>query len=131
MLRFRFRVRTLMIAVGVAALLLASIGPARSWYRRWTYHRAQATIYARLEGTERGNYARESRTSADREAIRRGLMATRDFAEKSPQDVDRVVEYHRQQAAQSLAAARSWAEKRRDCETAALWCWDPFAPDVP
>jgi hypothetical protein len=131
----RFHVRTLMIAVGVVALLLGSIEPGQRWYRRWTFYRDQAAVYSRLEGTERRNYARESRASADREAIRRGLMTTQGFAVKSPEEIDRAVDrtvaFHRQQAAQSLAAARDWAEKRRDCETAAFWCWDPFAPDVP
>jgi hypothetical protein len=131
----RFRVRTLMIAVGVVALILGSIGPGRRAYRRWTYYLAQAAIYARLEGSARKDYARESLAAADRESVRRALIRDPSLAGKDPREVDRSVDrtiaHHRQQAEQSLAAARSWAEKRKDCETAALWCWDPFAPDVP
>lgn len=131
----RVHVRTLMIAVGVVALVLGSIGPGRRSYRRWTYHRAQAALYARLEATERTNHARESRAAADRESIRRALILDSRLAGKGPQEVDRAVDrtiaHHRRQADQALAAARSWAEKRQDCETAALWCWDPYAPDVP
>jgi hypothetical protein len=124
-----------MIAVGVIALILGSVGPGRRWYRRWTYHRAQAAVYARLERTERANHARERQASSDRELIRRGLIRTPGIAGKSPRDIDRAVDravaYHHSRAEEALAAAGGWAEKRRDCETAALWCWDPFAPDVP
>lgn len=131
----RFRVRTLMIAVAVVALLITAIGPVKHCYRRWTFHRAQAALYARFEAKERTNHARESRRSADREAIRRGLVRSPDFvaqgAERQEKMVDNGVAYHRQYAAQSLAAARGWAEKRSDCETAAAWAFDPFAPDVP
>jgi hypothetical protein len=131
----RFRVRTLMIAAAFPALLLASIGPGRQWYRRWSYHRSQAAVFARLEGTERRNVARSRQSATDRGAIRSWLIDTQGFAGKSPQEVDRAIdraaETHRQQADQSLAAANRWAEQRRDSETAAFWSWDPFAPDVP
>jgi hypothetical protein len=131
----RFRVRTLMITVAVVALLLAAIGPGRQWYRRWSYYRSESAMFARLEGTARMDHARESQASADREAIRLGLMKSPEFAAMSTDEreriIDNVVASHRQQAEQALAAARSWAEKRRDSETAAIWAFDPFAPDVP
>lgn len=130
----RFRVRTLMIAVAVVALMIAAIGPAKQWYRRWSYHRSEAARFARFEAKERSNHTRENQ-AADREAVRRGLMASPEFA-KRPTDqqeriVNSVVEFHRHNAAQSLAAARSWAEKRKDSESASFWAFDPFAPDVP
>ena len=131
----RFRVRTLMIAVAVVALFLGSIGPGRRWYRRWSYHHAQAVMYARAEATELRNNARERRAAADKAAIRTGLMKTPDFAARGADEQERlianVVAFHQQQAVQSRAAARSWSEKRRDSETAAFWAFDPFAPDVP
>ena len=124
-----------MIAVGVVALLLGSIGPGRQWYRRWSYHRNEAAMFARFEATERLNHTRERRAAGDRGKIRAGLMRTREFvvhgASEQERMIDNVVAFHRQRAEMSLAAARSWAEKRRDRETAAFWCWDPFAPDVP
>lgn len=131
----RFRVRTLMIAVAVVALLIAAIGPGRQWYRRWKHHRAQAAIYARLEGSARTDHAKEGGAAADREAIRRGLMQKPDFAARVSDEqeriIDNVVGFHKHRAEQSLAAARSWAEKRRDSETAAFWAFDPFAQEVP
>jgi hypothetical protein len=130
----RFRVRTLMIAVAVVAIIMAAIGPASQWYRRWSYHRSEAARFARLEAKERSNHARENQ-AADREAVRQGLMASLEFtnrpADEQERIVDHVVEFHRRSAAQSLAAARSWAEKRKDSELASFWAFDPFAPDVP
>src|SRR4051794_36899225 len=117
----RFRVRTLMIAVAVVALLLAAIGPGRQWYRRWSYHRAQAAAFARLESKELLNADRERAASADREAIRADLIKLRDFVAKDSEGrewvIDRVAESHKFQAEQALGAARSWAQKRRDSES--------------
>ncbi len=131
----RFRVRTLMFAVGVVALILGSIRPGRQWYRRWSYHRSEAAIFARFERTERLNHARELQAAADRGKIRAGLMKTPEFVARGANEQERIIKniiaFHRQQAGMSLAAARQWAQKRRDRETAAYWCWDPFAPDVP
>jgi hypothetical protein len=131
----RFRIRTLMIAVGVIALILGSIGPDRRSSRRWTYHRAQVAIYARLEGSARKVHARESLAAADRESVRRAFVRDPSFVDEDPREVDRTVDrtiaHHLVPAEQSLAAARSWAEKWKDCEAAAFWCRDPFAPDVP
>jgi hypothetical protein len=124
-----------MIAVAVVALLLAAIGPGRQWFRRWSYYRSQAAMFARAERKARADHALATGASTDREAIRRGLLKTPDFVGSSAGEqeriVENVVEYHRQRAAQANAAAKSWAEKRRDCETAAIWAFDPFAPDVP
>jgi hypothetical protein len=131
----RFRVRTQMIAVAVVALLLAAIGPGRQVYRRWSYHRAQAATFARLESKELQNAEQERTASADREAIRADLIKLRDFVAKDSEGrervIDRVAESHKFQAEQALGAARSWAQKRRDSETAAFWAFDPFAPDAP
>ena len=68
----RFRVRTLMVIVALAALLMGSVGPGRRWYRRWSYHRSQATLFARLEGKERLESRRGCRAGSDREAISAG-----------------------------------------------------------
>jgi hypothetical protein len=131
----RFRVRTLMIAVAVVAILLAAIGPGRQWYRRWSYHRSEGARFARLEAAERSTHARENQAAADREAVRQGLRNSPEFANRATDEqeriVDNVVEFHRHNAAQSLGAARSWAEKRKDSESASFWAFDPFAPDVP
>jgi hypothetical protein len=131
----RFRVRTLMVAVGVVALLLGSMGPVGRCYRRWSYHRSEAAMLGRLERAERLNHAREIQAASDRGKIRASLMNDREFTARDAGEqeriIDNAIEYHRHQARMSLAAAGQWAEKRRDHETAALWCWDPLAPDVP
>jgi hypothetical protein len=131
----RFRVRTLMLGVGVVALFLGSIGPVRRCYRCWSYHRSEAAMLGRLERTERLNHTREIQAAADRGKIRASLMKTSDFTARGASEqeriIDNAVEFHRRQAGMSLAAAGQWAEKRQDHETAAIWCWDPFAPDVP
>jgi uncharacterized membrane protein YccC len=131
----RFRVRTLMISVAVVALLLGSIGPGKRGYRRWSYYRSQVAMYSQLEMRERLNRERELINAADRTAIKFRLINSQGLAGKSPQDVDRaidrVVAFHKQQAAQALDAADRWGRNKRDSRTAAMWCWDPFAPDVP
>ena len=131
----RFRVRTLMIAVAIVALLLAAIGPGRQWYRRWSYHRAEAKRFAKFEAKERQNYEQERQRSENPEGIKSWLVNTQGFAGKSPQEIDRAVgqtvEYHKERAAQSLSAAKRWAVQRGDSETAAFWAFDPFAPNAP
>jgi hypothetical protein len=131
----RFRLRTLMIAVAVVAITLASIAPGRQWYRRWSYHRAEAARFAMMEARERTSHARELQAAADREAVRQGLLTSPGFANRPTDEqeriVDNVVESHRRFAAQCLAAARSWAEKRKDSELASFWAFDPLAPNVP
>jgi Tfp pilus assembly protein PilE len=131
----RFRIRTLMIVVAVVALLLAAIGPCRQWYRRWSFHRAEAVRFAKLEAQERLNTERERAFSADRGAIRARSMTMPHFAASPPGErekfIDRVVEFHEQTAEQSQAAARRWAEQRKGSEAAAFWAFDPFAPDAP
>jgi hypothetical protein len=93
----RFRVRTLMIAVAVVAIMMAAIRPARQWYRRWSYHRAEAARFAQFEAKERSNYTKEDQ-AADREAVRQGLMASLKFANRPTDEqeriVDNVVEFH-------------------------------------
>jgi hypothetical protein len=124
-----------MIVVALVGVLLGAIGPGMKWHRRWRYHRSEAAMFGRLESTERVIYAREGRLAADREAVRRQLMTGVEFASRPSADqeriVDQAVEFHRQNAASSRAAMRSWAEKRKDSETAAFFAFDPFAPDVP
>ena len=131
----RFRVRSLMFAVGVVALFLGSMRPGRQWYRRWSYHRSQAAMFARFEGRERLNHTRELQSAADRGPIRTGLMKTPEFGARGASEqeriIDNVVAFHKERAGMALASASQWALKRRDSETAAYWCWDPFAPDVP
>jgi hypothetical protein len=129
------RVRTLMMLVAVLAVLLGSVGPGRRTYRRWSFYRSQAAVYARLEKNERLRESREQNTSADRDAIRATLKKSPGFESRSPTDqetaINSAVEFHRLESKEARLAAERWAEKRRDCETAALWCWDPYAPDVP
>jgi hypothetical protein len=130
----RIRVRTLMIVVAVVALLLAAIEPCRRWHRRWSFHRAEAATFARMEAQERRNAERERAASIDREAIRAGLMKDPGFVARPPAEREKVVDgvagFHEQRAEQSLAAARRWAEQRAGSESAAFWAFDPFAPDV-
>jgi hypothetical protein len=128
------RIRTLMILVAVAALLMGSIGPGLRWHRRWSVHRSRAATYAHFEKLERLRENREQILSVDREAIRATLRNTPDFDTKSPVDQDRaidaVVMFHRLQSKEARLAAARCEENRRECETAAFWSWDPFAPDV-
>jgi hypothetical protein len=131
----RFQVRTLMLAVAIMALLMGSVGPGRVWYRLWTYHRSQAAVYARLESKERLRTTQEETLASDRGAIRSTLAKSPEFAARSPVELERAVDamarFHQDQSRQAHVAADQWEEKRRLEETAALWCWDPFAPDVP
>jgi hypothetical protein len=131
----RFRVRTLMIAVGVVALLLGMIEPGRQLYRRWSYHRSQAGWCWRLEQRELVRAEQEELLSTKRHSIRATLMQSKDFVVRSPANQDRIIEstvqFHQSQSKEARRAADGWAEKRRLEETAAWWCWDPYAPDVP
>ena len=131
----RFRVRTLMIVVAVLALLMGSVGPGRQWYRRWSYHRSQAAVYGRLEQRERSRTDQEARLASDREAIRATLTRSPEFAGKSSEELERAVNnavsFHQYLSKQAQRTAADWEEKRRLEETAAFWCWDPYAPDVP
>jgi len=107
----RFRIRTLMIAVAIVALAIAAIGPGVAGYRRWAYHRADAVRYAKLEAQELLNQAKERAASNDREAIRADLEKAGEFRGKSREEqeaiIERVAEFHRRQADQSLAAVRN------------------------
>jgi Tfp pilus assembly protein PilE len=131
----RMRVRTLMIVVAVVGLLLGAVGPGRAWYRRWTYHRAQAAVFGRMEVAERLRAALERRLSIHRTTTAESLLRKPDFASKSLEEreriIDATIEFHRVQYAQAEKAAGEWEEKRLLEETAAWWCWDPFAPEVP
>jgi hypothetical protein len=131
----RIRIRTLMLIVAVLALLLGSVGPGQRSYRRWSFYRSQAAVFARLEQSERLRASQELKLSADREAIRATLEKSPGFESRSPADqetaINIAVEFHRLQSTEARLASQRWAEKRWDCETAALWCWDPYAPDVP
>jgi hypothetical protein len=131
----RFRVRTLMIVVALLALLMGAIGPGRRWHRRWSYHRSQAAVYGRLERQELLRTDREAKLASDRGAIRSALMRSPEFAATSPEGLERAVNatvsFHQSQSKEARAAATRWEEKRQLEETAALWCWDPFAPEVP
>jgi hypothetical protein len=131
----RYRVRTLMIVVAVLALLMGSVGPGRQWYRRWSYHRSQAAVYGRLEQRERSRTDQEAKLASDREVIRATLTRSPEFAGKSSGELERAVNtainFHQYRSKQARRAALDWEEKRRLEETAALWCWDPFAPNVP
>ena len=124
----RFRVRTLMIAVGVVALLLGLVGPARQWYRRWSYHRSQVAWCWRLEQQELLRAEQEQLLSTQRDAIRATLMRTPDFAAKSQADQENVinatVKYHQTLSKEARRSAERWQDKRRLEETAAVWCWD-------
>jgi hypothetical protein len=124
-----------MIAVAALALLMGSVEPGRVLYRRWSYHRSQAAVYGRLETKERLRTAQEAKLASDRGAIRSALARSPEFAPRSPEELERAIDgrvsFHRNQSQQARAAADQWEEKRRLEETAAIWCWDPFAPDVP
>ncbi len=131
----RFRVRTLMIAVGVVALLIFSIRIGRQWFHRWSYFHAQAVRLAKFEAKEQANYETERKLASDRAAIRTGLMQTKDFqglsASEQDRTIDNHVQFHRQIADQSLAASKNWGQQKRDLEQAEMTFWDPFAADVP
>jgi hypothetical protein len=131
----RLRIRTLMLVVAALAVLLGSVGPARRAYRRWSFCRSQAAVYSRLEKKERLRASREQNLSADREAVRTTLMKAEDFQSKSSGQqearINATVAFHQSQSKEARLAAERWAEKRRDCEVAALWCWDPYAPEAP
>jgi hypothetical protein len=124
-----------MLVVAALAFLMGSIGPGRVWYRRWTYHRSQAAVYGRMETRERLRTATEATLASDRGVIRLALTSSPEFAARSPEELERAIDatvsFHRNQSQQARAAADQWEEKRRLEETAAIWCWDPFAPDVP
>jgi hypothetical protein len=131
----RIRLRTLMIIVAICALLMGSVGPGRRWYRRWSYHRSQAVRFGKFEQKERAIEASEINLAADREAIKATLMKTAKFGAMTSEDqgkaIDAAVVSHRWRSKQARAAAAQWEDQRRMSETAALWSWDPFAPDVP
>jgi hypothetical protein len=131
----RFRVRTLMIAVGVIALLLASIEPGWKAYRRWSYHRSQAAWCWRLEQAERVRADTEQGLAVNLDAIKATLMQSPDFAAKSEPDrrnmMDREAKFHQNQSDEARISADRWADRRSDEETAAWFCWDPYAPDAP
>jgi hypothetical protein len=124
-----------MIVVALLALLMGSVGPGRQWYRRWSYHRSQAAVYGRLEQRERLRTDQEAKRASNRDAVRATLMRSPEFAGKSLDELERAVNatlsFHQFQSKQARQAAAGWEEKRRLEETAALWCWDPYAPDVP
>jgi hypothetical protein len=124
-----------MLLVAVLAVLLGSIGPGRRSYRRWSFYRSQAAVYTRLEQRERLRADREQIMAADRNAIRASLMNSPGFETQNPVDqekaIDAAVEFHRLQSKEARLAARRWQENRQQNETSALWCWDPYAPDVP
>jgi hypothetical protein len=124
-----------MILVAAVAVLMGSVGPGRVWYRRWSYHRSQASVYGRLEQRERLRTNQEAKLASDRGAIVTSLKSSTEFASRSPEELDSAVaatvSYHQRQSREARAAADQWEEKRRLEETAANWCWDPFAPDVP
>jgi hypothetical protein len=124
-----------MIVVAILALLMGLIGPGRIWYRRWSYHRSQAALYGRLERRELLRTDQEAKIASDRGAIRSTLTRSPEFASKSPEElewaVNATVSFHVLQSREARAAASQWKEKRQLEETAALWCWDPYAPDVP
>jgi hypothetical protein len=130
----RFRVRTLMIVVGVIAFILGAIGPGRQAYRRWTYHRDQIARFAKFESRERAREASEANLASDREAIRTTLMTTPKFSDMSPEEleknIDAHVTFHRSTSKQAKLAAEQWAEQRRTSEVAIWSSLDPFAPEV-
>ena len=131
----RIRVRTMMMLVAVLAVLMGSVGPGRRSYRRWSFYRSQAAVYGRLEQSERLRESRELKLLAHSEAVRARLMKEPEF-QSNPSGhhqkvINDTVEFHRSQGQEARLAAQRWADQRRDCETAALWCWDPYAPDVP
>jgi hypothetical protein len=124
-----------MIAVGVVALFLGSIGPSRQLFRRWSYHRGQAAWLGRMEQRELLRAERERILSTDRDAIKLTLLNSPDFPGKNPEDQEKIIDatvmFHRSESKEAQRAAEEWREKRRLEETASWWCWDPFAPDVP
>lgn len=130
----RFRVRTLMIAAGVVAIALATVGPARRCYRCWSHYRSEAAFYANLEAKALSDRAMEVR-AADPDVIRRRLMNFPEFANRSAEEreriVDRSAEKHRLLAVQFLTEAHHWAKSRRDSELESYWACIPFASDYP
>jgi hypothetical protein len=124
-----------MILVAFLAVMMGSVQPGLRSFRRWSFYRSQTTLYGRLEQSEKLRASREKNLGADREAVRAGLMKLSEFATRSPAEQETAInadlEFHRLQSKEARRAAEQWAEKRHDCETAALWCWDPYAPDVP
>jgi hypothetical protein len=131
----RIRLRTLMILVAVLAVLMGSVGPGLRTYRRWSFYHSRASFHRRFEQSERLRASQEQKIAADREALRATLMKSTEFATRRPADLEAAmnaeVEFHRLQSKEARRAAERSAEQWRDCETAAFWCWDPYAPDVP
>jgi hypothetical protein len=131
----RFRVRTLMIAVAAVALVLGSINPGWKAYRRWSYHRSQAAWCWRLEQAELRRADQEERLATRVDAIKAQLLGSPEFAERSPPEQERitsnVIGFHQSQRDQARVSAAIWKDRRRDEETAAWFCWDPYAPDPP
>jgi hypothetical protein len=124
-----------MIVVAIAALFLGSIEPGRQWYRRWSYHRSQAAWLGRMEQRELARSEQERVFATMRDAIEASLMASPEFAAKSPDEQRRIVkatvEFHQRESKEARLAALGWREKRLLEETAAWWSWDPYAADVP
>ena len=130
----RFRVRTLMAATAALAIVMGSVGPARWWYRRWSYYRSEAAMYSKYEANSLAKSDAEQH-AADRAAIRLRLTAdpekARIPADEMDRAVDDVVEHHRLLAAQFLTEAWDYAERRRESEHASFWAFDPSIPDAP
>jgi hypothetical protein len=131
----RIRVRTLMMVVAVLAVLMGAVGPVRRTYRRWSFYHSQAAVYARVEQSERLRASREQIIAADLNAKRKTLKSSPDFEARSSAEletaIDAMVEFHLLKSKEARRTADRCQENRWQNETAALWCWDPFAPDVP
>ena len=129
------RIRTIMIAVALLALLMGLVGTGRRCYRRWSYHRSQAAWCWGIEQQELLRAEQEQLLWTKREAIRETLMKSRDFAARSQADQEKIinatVRFHQSLSEQARLSAERWEERRQMEETATWWCWDPYAPDVP
>jgi hypothetical protein len=129
------RIRTMMILVAALAVLMGSVGPGLRTYRRWSFHHSRASFYRRFEQSERLRSSREQKNAADLEALTATLMKSPELATSRPADLEAAmnaeVEFHRRQSKEARPAAERSVEEWWNCETAALWCWDPYAPDVP
>jgi hypothetical protein len=124
-----------MIAIGLIALLLGSIEPGWKAIRRWSYHRSQAAWCWRLEQAERDRADSEQRRAAYLDAVTATLMQSPDFAAKGQPDrqkmMDREVKLHQMLRDQARISAERFADRRREEQNLAWFCWDPYAPDAP
>ena len=124
-----------MIAVAIVALFLwlnrAGTAVVPAVVGRPSF---SSRLARRMRQRELARSEQERDTATRRDAIEANLMASPEFAAKSPDEQRRIVkvtvEFHELQSKEARLAAEGWREKRLLEETAAWWCWDPDADAV-